>query len=124
MSFERKLDSALDRLKEAGYTTVAVGAIHETRSGAERCGYEMHVNQARAAEGTTAVIEELKRLAAGKRPFAWLRFLHFPFVQKCPPQEQGDDRCKRGLVTGSPQEWRSFLGSAHPDEIQGSGKGG
>ena len=56
-------------LKEAGYATVAVGTIHETHSGAERCGYERHINKAMAAEGTTAVIEQLKQLAASKEPF-------------------------------------------------------
>lgn len=37
-------------LKEAGYATVAVGVIHETRSGAQRCGYEKHIRQSKAAE--------------------------------------------------------------------------
>jgi len=56
-------------LKEAGYATVAVGVIHETRSGAKRCGYDKHINKAKAAQGATAVIEQLKQLAAGKQPF-------------------------------------------------------
>jgi len=56
-------------LKEAGYATVAVGVVHETRSGAQRCGYEKHIKQAKAAEGTTAAIAELKRLATARQPF-------------------------------------------------------
>jgi N-sulfoglucosamine sulfohydrolase len=56
-------------LKEAGYATVAVGVIHETHSGAKRCGYDKHIRKNLAAEGTTAALEELKQLAAGKQPF-------------------------------------------------------
>lgn len=64
-------------LKEAGYATVAVGVIHETRSGAKRCGYDRHINQGKAAEGTTAAIEQLKELAAGQQPF----YLYAGFVE-------------------------------------------
>lgn len=64
-------------LKEAGYTTVAVGVIHETRSGAKRCGYDKHIPKAKAAEGTAAALEELKRLAAGPKPF----FLYAGFIE-------------------------------------------
>ncbi len=64
-------------LKEAGYATVAVGVIHETRSGPQRCGYEKHIAKAKVAEGTTAAIEELKRLAAGKQPF----YLYGGFIE-------------------------------------------
>jgi arylsulfatase A-like enzyme len=64
-------------LKEAGYATVAVGVVHETRSGAQRCGYEKHIKQAKAAEGTTAALAELKRLAAGKQPF----YLYAGFIE-------------------------------------------
>jgi N-sulfoglucosamine sulfohydrolase len=56
-------------LKEAGYATVAVGVIHETRSGAKRCGYDWHIKKNLAAEGTTAGLEELKHLAAAGEPF-------------------------------------------------------
>jgi len=80
-------------LKEAGYATVAVGVIHETRSGAKRCGYDQHINKAKAAEGTTAVIEQLKQLAAGKQPF----YLYAGFIEphrlpypKGPGQPAGD----------------------------------
>jgi len=64
-------------LKEAGYATVAVGVIHETRSGAERCGYQKHIPKAKAAEGTTAVLEQLRQLAAGKQPF----YLYAGFIE-------------------------------------------
>jgi len=56
-------------LKHAGYTTVAVGVIHETRSGPKRCGYDKHVPKNLAEEGTTAALAELKRLSSGSQPF-------------------------------------------------------
>jgi N-sulfoglucosamine sulfohydrolase len=64
-------------LKEAGYATAAVGVIHETRSGAKRCGYDKYINKGMAAEGTTAVVEQLKELAAGKQPF----YLYAGFIE-------------------------------------------
>lgn len=64
-------------LREAGYATSAVGVLHETRSGAERCGYERHINKSKAFEGTSAAIAELKRLAAGPAPF----FLYAGFIE-------------------------------------------
>lgn len=56
-------------LKQAGYATVAIGVIHETHSGAKRCGYDKFIKKKLAANGTPIAIEELKRLAAGKQPF-------------------------------------------------------
>ena len=56
-------------LAEAGYETVGIGVIHETHSGAKRCGYMKYIGTSMAGPGTTAAIKELKRLAAGKRPF-------------------------------------------------------
>jgi arylsulfatase A-like enzyme len=50
-------------LKDAGYTTESVGVIHETRSGAQRCGYDRHTNKSRASEMATAAIERLGELA-------------------------------------------------------------
>jgi len=64
-------------LKEAGYATVAIGHIHETRSGPQRCGYEKYINKDMAAAGTDAAIEELKRLAADTRPF----YLYAGFIE-------------------------------------------
>jgi len=64
-------------LSEAGYATVAVGVIHETRSGAKRCGYDRHIAKAKAAEGTTAALEQLKQLAAGRQPF----YLYAGFIE-------------------------------------------
>ncbi len=76
-------------LKDAGYATVAVGVIHETHSGATRWGYDKHINQKMAAEGTTVALEELRRLAAGHQPF----FLYAGFVEphRLPyPKREGD----------------------------------
>jgi N-sulfoglucosamine sulfohydrolase len=56
-------------LKEAGYTTTAIGHLHETRSGFQRCGYDQSIGKSKVAEGTDAAIAELKRLATAKQPF-------------------------------------------------------
>jgi len=64
-------------LQEAGYETVAIGNVHETRSGAQRCGYTKHLPQGKAEPGTTAAIAELKRLAAANRPF----YLYAGFIE-------------------------------------------
>ena len=63
-------------LKEAGYATVAIGVIHETHSGAKRCGYDRHIKKNLAAEGTTAGIEELKATRCGQAAVLPLRGLH------------------------------------------------
>lgn len=64
-------------LKEAGYDTVAVGVIHETRSGPQRCGYDRHIPQNKVAQGTKIGIEELRRRIKGGRPF----FLYAGFIE-------------------------------------------
>lgn len=64
-------------LKEAGYETVAVGVIHETRSGPQRCGYDRHIAQNKVAPGTEAGVAELRRLAGAGRPF----FLYAGFIE-------------------------------------------
>jgi len=64
-------------LREAGYTTAAVGVIHETASGFRRCGYERHVPAARAKAATDAAIGLLRELAERKQPF----FLSVGFVE-------------------------------------------
>jgi arylsulfatase A-like enzyme len=57
-------------LKDAGYATESVGVIHETRSGAARCGYEKHTPNTRVSEAVTAAISSLERLAKPHgRPF-------------------------------------------------------
>ena len=56
-------------LRDAGYATEAVGIIHETASGAQRCGYEKYTPGVRASATATAAIERLEALAAGERPF-------------------------------------------------------
>lgn len=50
-------------LREAGYTTAAVGVIHETASGFQRCGYERHLRPAAAQAATDAAIALLRELA-------------------------------------------------------------
>lgn len=56
-------------LREAGYATAAVGVIHETRSGAERCGYETFDKPSRAREAVDAAIARLKTLKESAKPF-------------------------------------------------------
>jgi arylsulfatase A-like enzyme len=65
-------------LRDAGFATAAVGVIHETRSGAKRCGYEDYREPGMARAATDAAIDVLKKLA-GKRgqPF----FLSVGFVE-------------------------------------------
>ena len=64
-------------LREAGYTTAAVGVIHETASGFQRCGYEQHVRQASAAPATDAAIGLLGKFARepGKPFFLCVGFI-------------------------------------------------
>lgn len=57
-------------LKNAGYTTEAVGVIHETRSGAARCGYDNYAGKSHASEVANEAVERLRRFAANpERPF-------------------------------------------------------
>jgi len=63
---------------DAGYATAAVGVIHETASGFQRCGYERHLRQASAAPATDAAINLLREFAAKpENPF----FLSVGFVE-------------------------------------------
>lgn len=65
-------------LREAGYTTAAVGVIHETSSGFQRCGYERHLRPAAAKPATDAAIGLLRELAQkAERPF----FLSVGFIE-------------------------------------------
>ncbi|HOC67395.1 MAG: Arylsulfatase [Candidatus Hydrogenedentes bacterium ADurb.Bin101] len=50
-------------LKDAGYAAESVGVIHETRSGAARCGYEKHTGKNRASEMAIGAIERLRHFA-------------------------------------------------------------
>ncbi len=64
---ERHLASIL---AEAGYRSEAVGVIHETRSGARRCGYEQHASPARVAQAVDAAVARLEVFAANPgQPF-------------------------------------------------------
>lgn len=57
-------------LKDAGYRAESVGIIHETRSGAARCGYEKHAGKNRASEMASAAIERLRYFAeTPEKPF-------------------------------------------------------
>lgn len=65
-------------LRDAGYTTAAVGVIHETSSGFKRCGYERHIRPALAKPATDAAIRELGEFASKPdRPF----FLSVGFIE-------------------------------------------
>mgnify|MGYP000989375848 CR=1 FL=1 len=52
-----------------GYATAAVGVIHETASGAERCGYQRYAPPARAAAATDAALGLLDELSADEAPW-------------------------------------------------------
>lgn len=57
-------------LGDAGYRTAGVGVIHETRSGAKRCGFTDYVNAAPAQQMADAVMARLKEFAKlPDRPF-------------------------------------------------------
>ncbi len=95
-------------LNEAGYATVASGVVHETHSGAERCGYEKHRNIKNPDELTTAAIEELKRLAAGNQPF----YLYAGYVEPHRlPYAKGPDQPPEGHGFPGPQ--RSIRTESH-----------
>lgn len=65
-------------LHDAGYRTTAVGVIHETASGYQRCGYERHVKQASAVVATDAAIKLLGEFRAQPdKPF----FLCVGFIE-------------------------------------------
>ena len=57
-------------LRDAGYATAGVGAIHETRSGPERCGLDFYAPGGRIVQAAAAAIEQLARRAKEPgRPF-------------------------------------------------------
>ena len=65
-------------LREAGYTTAAVGVIHETASGFQRCGYQRHLRPAAAKPASDAAIGLLRELAQKpQQPF----FLSVGFIE-------------------------------------------
>jgi len=65
-------------LRDAGYSTAAVGVIHETSSGFKRCGYERHLRPAAALPATDAAIELLREWKAKPgQPF----FLSVGFIE-------------------------------------------
>jgi arylsulfatase A-like enzyme len=64
-------------LCDAGYATAAVGVIHETASGYQRCGYERYLRPASAAPATDAAIGLLRefRDRPGKPFFLCVGFI-------------------------------------------------
>jgi len=56
-------------LKAAGYTTAAVGVIHETRGGAQRLGVERHHGAGQATDVVNQPNALLQEFAASDRPF-------------------------------------------------------
>ncbi|GMV82069.1 MAG: sulfatase [Planctomycetota bacterium] len=56
-------------LQAAGYATGAVGVVHETRSGPERCGFERYVKPNKAAEVVDAALGMLGEFKNAGRPF-------------------------------------------------------
>ena len=65
-------------LRGAGYATAAVGVIHETASGPQRCGYERYVKDAFAVPATDAAIGLLREFRGQPaKPF----FLCVGFVE-------------------------------------------
>ena len=56
-------------LKDAGYATWAVGVVHETKSGHQRCGYDGYDSDALATTATDNAIRRLKELQAQSKPF-------------------------------------------------------
>jgi arylsulfatase A-like enzyme len=66
-------------LRDAGYATAAVGVIHETASGYQRCGYERYLRPATAAAATDAAIGLLRefRATSAAKPF----FLCVGFIE-------------------------------------------
>jgi len=109
-------------LKEAGYETVAIGVIHETHSGAQRCGYMKYLKQASAAPGTTAAIQELQRLAGQKRPF----FLYAGFTDTHRPWGSSQPDSSLGVevpgflrdTPGTREELAAFQGAVRHLDLQ------
>jgi arylsulfatase A-like enzyme len=65
-------------LRDAGYATTAVGVIHETRSGPQRCGYEHYLPPASAKPATDAAIRLLREFQSKpEKPF----FLCVGFIE-------------------------------------------
>jgi N-sulfoglucosamine sulfohydrolase len=65
-------------LHDGGYSTTAVGVIHETASGYKRCGYDRYLPPASAVPATDAAIRMLREYAAKPgRPF----FLCVGFIE-------------------------------------------
>jgi N-sulfoglucosamine sulfohydrolase len=64
-------------LAGAGYATTAVGVVHETASGAARCGYQRHIEPGLASDAASAAIDVLQAARDLPGPF----FLSVGFVE-------------------------------------------
>lgn len=74
-------------LRDAGYTTESVGVIHETHSGAARCGYNKHTGKSRASEMASEVIDRLQTFTkAPGQPFFLCAGCIEPHRMKSPGQ--------------------------------------
>lgn len=81
-------------LAGAGYRTSAVGVVHETRSGAERCGYQNYDSSSRAVEATYAAIRFLTGFKGlSDQPFflsvGFIEPHRLPVSTSDPPGEHG-----------------------------------
>jgi arylsulfatase A-like enzyme len=92
-------------LRQAGYRAEAVGVLHETRSGPERCGFEHYDSPSMASEATNAAIKRLQQLTAvGKPPF----YLQVGYMEP------------HRLDAGNPQDDTTFIGKhIQPDSSLG-----
>jgi arylsulfatase A-like enzyme len=77
-----------------GYRTAAVGVVHETCSGPERCGYQEYAPASRAVPAAATAVEFLRKYAGepGRPFFLSVGFFEphrLPYPDTDPPQEHG-----------------------------------
>ncbi len=94
-------------LKQAGYRTAGVGVIHETRSGAKRCGLDHYTGRAGAKDTADEAIGLLGRLAKHRdKPF-------YMQVGSIEPHRLGGKNAHN-------RDYMSFLGDhLEPDSTRG-----
>jgi N-sulfoglucosamine sulfohydrolase len=81
-------------LRESGYHTAAVGVVHETRSGAARCGYQEYDPSSRAEEAALAAIQFINKFhEKNDQPFflsvGFIEPHRLPVDDSDPPGEHG-----------------------------------
>lgn len=75
-------------LKGAGYATEAIGIIHETRSGAKRCGYDAYTGKNHVSEMASAAIERLRHFSNHpEKPFFLCAGCIEPHRMRSPEEE-------------------------------------